>query len=253
MTPEVVGFFHKPTFSVSYLVFDPAARRGLIIDPILDYDHRSGHTSTGFADALLEDVRQRGITIDWLLETHIHADHLSAQAYLREKLGVPTAIGAAAPQVQASFKAIYNLGPEFTPDGSQFDRLLREGESLAVSGLAVEVMATPGHTPACVSYRIGDCLFHGDTLFMPDYGTARCDFPAAMPRPSIARSGASCRFRPRRGCSIAMTMGRTDGPSPGRPRWPRSAGTISTSRTASTRPPSSPCGARATRLWRRRC
>jgi len=177
MTPEVVGFFHKPTFSVSYLVFDPVARRGLIIDPILDYDHRSGHTSTCFADALLEDVRQRGITIDWLLETHIHADHLSAQAYLREKLGVPTAIGAAAPQVQASFKAIYNLGSEFTPDGSQFDRLLREGESLAVSGLEVEVMATPGHTPACVSYRIGDCLFHGDTLFMPDYGTARCDFP----------------------------------------------------------------------------
>jgi glyoxylase-like metal-dependent hydrolase (beta-lactamase superfamily II) len=153
------------------------ARRGLIIDPVLDYDHRSGHTSTGFADALLDDVRRRGITIDWLLETHIHADHLSAQAYLKEKLGVPTAIGAAAPQVQASFKAIYNLGSEFTPDGSQFDRLLREGESLAVGGLEVEVMATPGHTPACISYRIGDCLFHGDTLFMPDYGTARCDFP----------------------------------------------------------------------------
>jgi glyoxylase-like metal-dependent hydrolase (beta-lactamase superfamily II) len=177
ITPEVVGFFHKPTFSVSYLVFDPGARRGLIIDPVLDYDHRSGHTSTGFADALLEDVRQRGITIDWLLETHMHADHLSAQAYLKEKLGVPTAIGAAVPRVQASFKAIYNLGPEFSPDGSQFDRLLAEGENLSVGGLTVEVMATPGHTPACVSYRIGDAVFHGDTLFMPDYGTARCDFP----------------------------------------------------------------------------
>jgi glyoxylase-like metal-dependent hydrolase (beta-lactamase superfamily II) len=119
MTPEVVGFFHKPTFSVSYLVFDPASRRGLIIDPVLDYDHRSSHTSTGFADALLEDVRRRGIAIDWLLETHIHADHLSAQAYLKEKLGVPTAIVAAAPMVQATFKAIYNLGSEFTPDGSE--------------------------------------------------------------------------------------------------------------------------------------
>jgi glyoxylase-like metal-dependent hydrolase (beta-lactamase superfamily II) len=177
MRPEVVGFFHNPTFSVSYLVFDPAARRGLIIDPVLDYDHRSGHTSTGFADALLEDVRRRGIAIDWLLETHIHADHLSAQAYLREKLGVPTAIGAAAPVVQATFKAIYNLGSEFIADGSQYDRLLAEGEHLSVGGLTVEVMATPGHTLACISYRVGDALFHGDTLFMPDYGTARCDFP----------------------------------------------------------------------------
>ncbi len=177
MRPEVVGFFHNPTFSVSYLVFDPAARRGFIIDPVLDYDHRSGHTSTGFADALLEDVRRRGIAIDWLLETHIHADHLSAQAYLKEKLGVPTAIGAAAPVVQATFKAIYNLGSEFIADGSQYDRLLAEGEHLSVGGLTVEVMATPGHTPACISYRVGDALFHGDTLFMPDYGTARCDFP----------------------------------------------------------------------------
>jgi glyoxylase-like metal-dependent hydrolase (beta-lactamase superfamily II) len=236
MRPEVIGFFHKPTFSVSYLVFDPATRRGLIIDPVLDYDHRSGHTSTGFADALLEDVRRREIAIDWLLETHIHADHLSAQAHLKAELGAPTAIGAAAPQVQTNFKAIYNLGPEFTPDGSQFDRLLAEGETLAIGGLSVEVMATPGHTPACVSYRIGDALFHGDTLFMPDYGTARCDFP-----------GASWRCRPRRGCSIVTTMGRTGGPSPGRPRWRCSAGTISTSRTASMKPPSSPCAAHATR------
>ena len=177
MTPEVVGFFHKPTFSVSYLVFDPAARRGLIIDPILDYDHRSGHTSTGFADALLEDVRQRGITIDWLLETHIHADHLSAQAYLREKLGVPTAIGAAAPQVQASFKAIYNLGLGVHPGRLAIRPFAAGGGKPRGERSEVEVMATPGHTPACVSYRIGDCLFHGDTLFMPDYGTARCDFP----------------------------------------------------------------------------
>ena len=129
MTPEVVGFFHKPTFSVSYLVFDPAARRGLIIDPMLDYDHRSGHTSTGFADALLEDVRQRGIAIDWLLETHIHADHLSAQAYLKEKLGVPDRHrrrrrrSSRRPSRRSTISARNS-----PPDGSQFDRLLAEGE-----------------------------------------------------------------------------------------------------------------------------
>jgi glyoxylase-like metal-dependent hydrolase (beta-lactamase superfamily II) len=177
MTAEILGFFHQPTFSVSYLVVDPATRRGVVIDPVLDYDHRAGRTSTGFADALIGELRKREVTVDWLLETHMHADHLSAQAYLKAKLGAPTAIGAAVPKVQASFKAIYNLGDEFQADGSQFDRLLAEGERLSIGNLILDVMATPGHTPACVSYRIGDALFHGDTLFMPDYGTARCDFP----------------------------------------------------------------------------
>jgi glyoxylase-like metal-dependent hydrolase (beta-lactamase superfamily II) len=177
MIPEIRGFFHKPTFSISYLVFDPATRRGVIIDPVLDYDHKAGRTSTGFADELAAQVKTLDITVEWLLETHVHADHLTAQAYLKGKLGARSAIGAEAPRVQATFKVIYNLGSEFEPDGSQFDRLLRDGEHLAMGNLTLEVMATPGHTPACVSYRIGDAIFHGDTLFMPDFGTARCDFP----------------------------------------------------------------------------
>jgi glyoxylase-like metal-dependent hydrolase (beta-lactamase superfamily II) len=177
MNPEVVGFFHTPTFSVSYLAFDPASRRGVLIDTVRDYDHKAGRSSTGFADQLVEAVAQRGLTIDWVLETHLHADHLSSQGYLKDKLGARSGIGARVPEVQAAFKAIYNLGPEFRPDGSQFDRLFAQGEKIPVGGLEVEVIATPGHTPACVTYRIGDAVFHGDTLFMPDYGTARCDFP----------------------------------------------------------------------------
>ncbi len=177
MNPDVIGFFHTPTFSVSYLAFDPATRHGVLIDAVLDYDHKAGRSSTGFADGLIEAARMRGLTIEWVLETHLHADHLSAQGYLKDKLGARSGIGARAPEVQANFKTIYNLGSEFRPDGSQFDRLFADGEKTAVGGLTVEVMATPGHTPACISYCIGDAVFHGDTLFMPDYGTARCDFP----------------------------------------------------------------------------
>jgi glyoxylase-like metal-dependent hydrolase (beta-lactamase superfamily II) len=177
MNPQVIGFFHKPTFSVSYLVIDPATRRAALIDPVLDYDHKAGRSSTACADKLLDSVTEHGATVDWLLETHLHADHLSAQNYLKDRLGAPTGIGAKVPIVQAIFKSIYHLGDEFQTNGSQFDGLLSDGERFALGTLEVEVMATPGHTPACVSYRIGDSVFHGDTLFMPDYGTARCDFP----------------------------------------------------------------------------
>jgi glyoxylase-like metal-dependent hydrolase (beta-lactamase superfamily II) len=177
MNPEVVSFFHKPTFSVSYLAFDPASRRGVFIDSVLDYDHKAGRSSTGFADSMVDAVKSRGLTIDWVLETHLHADHLSAQGYLKDRLGARSGIGTRVPEVQANFKSIYNLGSEFSPDGSQFDRLFADGEKIPLGGLVIEVMATPGHTPACITYRIGNAVFHGDTLFMPDYGTARCDFP----------------------------------------------------------------------------
>jgi glyoxylase-like metal-dependent hydrolase (beta-lactamase superfamily II) len=173
--PEIRAFFDEPTFTVTYLVWDPRTRDAAIIDPVLDFDQPSGRVSTGSADAVLAAVADAGLTVRWLLETHAHADHLSAAGYLKARTGATIAIGSRIGAVQAIFRPRFGL-PE-AGDGDGFDRLLADGESLPLGAHTIEVIDTPGHTPACVSYRIADAVFVGDTLFMPDYGTARCDFP----------------------------------------------------------------------------
>lgn len=179
--PEVRAFFHEPTFTVSYLVWDKGSKRGAVIDSALDFDTKSGRTGTRSAQGILDAAREAGVAIDWILETHAHADHLSAAPFLKHATNAPIAIGAHITDVQAVFKGVFNLS-DVTPDGSAFDRLLGDGERLALGALSIEVMHTPGHTPACVSYRIGDAVFVGDTIFMPDFGTARTDFPGGDAR-----------------------------------------------------------------------
>jgi glyoxylase-like metal-dependent hydrolase (beta-lactamase superfamily II) len=174
--PDVTAFFHEPTFSLAYLVVDPATRRGALIDPVLDYDEKAGRVSTEFADGLIAAARERDVAIDWILDTHPHADHFSAAAYLQERLGAPMAIGAEVVAVQRLWKGIYNL-PDFPADGSQWDRLFADGDTFTIGSLPVRVMHSPGHTLASVTYVVGDAAFVHDTLFQPDWGTARCDFP----------------------------------------------------------------------------
>jgi len=176
MNPHVQGFFDPSTFTVSYVVHDPATKKAAIIDPVLDFTPRNGRTSTQSADALLRYVDENDLTLDWLLETHAHADHLSAAHYLHEKTGAPIVIGSEITHVQGVFGALFEAD-DVKPDGSAFGRLVREGETLSLGDLEIGVLHTPGHTPACVTYLIGDAAFVGDTLFMPDYGTARADFP----------------------------------------------------------------------------
>lgn len=174
--PHVEAFFDPATFTVSYVVHDPATLTAAIIDPVLDFSPRSARTATRSADALLAHVAERNLKLEWLLETHAHADHLSAADYLRERTGAPIVIGAAITTVQETFAALFEAD-DVAPDGSQFDRLVGDGDVLPLGELQIRVLHTPGHTPACVSYLIGDAVFVGDTLFMPDYGTARSDFP----------------------------------------------------------------------------
>lgn len=183
----VEGFFDPTTSTISYVTSDPKTGHAAIIDSVLDYDPKSGRTSTKSADVVIDYVRSRGLTIDWLLETHAHADHLSAAPYLKEKLGGSIGIGAHIRSVQSTFKKIFNPEPEFRTDGSQFDHLFEDGETFQIGSLQVCVMHVPGHTPACIAYLIGDAAFIGDTLFMPDYGTARADFPGGDAR-SLYRS-----------------------------------------------------------------
>ncbi len=180
--PEVTAFFDEATFTVSYIVADPQTRDCAIVDAVLDYDPASGRTSTASADRIVAAVTERKLKVDWILETHVHADHLSAAQYLREKLGGKIAIGNQVPVVQDTFRKVFNLHDTVATDGRQFDRLFADGETFNIGRLRAEVMHTPGHTPACSTYRIGDALFVGDTLFMPDYGTARCDFPGGDAR-----------------------------------------------------------------------
>ncbi len=182
----VEGFFDPATSTVSYILLDLQSRACAVIDSVLDFDPKSGRTRTESADRLLARVDELGGSIQWLLETHIHADHLSAAPYLRKRAGGQLAMGTCVTQVQGVFGEVFNAGPEFATDGSQFDRLFGDGERFAVGNLTVEVLHTPGHTPACVTYVVRDgetaAAFVGDTLFMPDYGTARCDFPGGDAR-----------------------------------------------------------------------
>lgn len=172
----IQAFFDEPTNTVSYLVGDPASRRAVVIDPVLDYDHRSGNVDTHSLEAILATAEKGGYRIDWALETHAHADHLSGSPFIKAKTGAKIGIGERIKEVQRLFRPVFNA-TDLKTDGSDFDRLFADGEHLTLGAIEIEVIATPGHTPACVSYKIGDAVFVGDTLFMPDYGTARADFP----------------------------------------------------------------------------
>jgi len=177
MTPQVFPFFDEATNTLTYLVQEPNGRACAVIDSVLDFDYASGRTDTRSADAVIAHIRDHGLDLQWILETHVHADHLSAAPYIQERLGGRIGIGDRITVVQETFGKIFNEGTRFQRDGSQFDQLFREGDSLMIGQMRVDVMHTPGHTPACLTYVIGDAAFVGDTLFMPDFGTARCDFP----------------------------------------------------------------------------
>lgn len=177
MTAQIKAFFHEPTYTVAYVVSDPVSKHCAIIDSVLDYDFKSGRTSTEAADEVIRYIQDQQLTLDWILETHVHADHLSAAPYLKSKLGGAICIGDKVPAVQTVFKGVFNLDETVREDGSQFDMLLSDEEELTCGELSIKVLSTPGHTPACISYVVDDAIFVGDTLFMPDFGTARCDFP----------------------------------------------------------------------------
>ncbi|CAH1204083.1 Glyoxylase, beta-lactamase superfamily II [Candidatus Nitrotoga sp. BS] len=177
MKANIETFFEPATSTVSYVVFDEAGGSCAIIDPVLDYDAKSGRTSTQFADKQIQFIKSQRLTVEWILETHAHADHLSSAHYLQSKLGGKIAIGNGIPTVQKTFKKLFNIGDEFVPNGSHFDYLLADGEMFKVGKLSAKAILVPGHTPADLAYQFGDAIFIGDTLFMPDVGTARADFP----------------------------------------------------------------------------
>ena len=177
MQPNIQSFFDETTFTVSYVVFDLAGGHCALIDSVLDYDPKSGRTSTDSADKIIAFVREQNLTVEWILETHAHADHLSGAPYLHKHLGGKIAIGKLITDVQHIFKGVFNLEPQFNTDGQQFDHLFQDEEVFTIGSLSARAFGVPGHTPACNAYQIGDHVFVGDTLFMPDVGSARCDFP----------------------------------------------------------------------------
>ena len=179
--PEIRAFFDEPTNTVSYLVWNPGEKRGVVIDPVLDFDPASGTVDDGSVEELLKAAEDEGIAIEWVLETHVHADHLSGAPLIKARTGAKVAIGEHVRDVQTIFRPIFGAD-DMKADGSDFDKLLEDGETFEAGGMEIEVIHTPGHTPACVSYKIGDAVFVGDTLFMPDYGTARTDFPGGCAR-----------------------------------------------------------------------
>ena len=175
--PDVSAHFDPESNTISYIVKDPGSAHCAIIDSVMDIDYAAGRITYDHADALIAEIQSRGLTLDWIIETHVHADHLSAAPYIQEKLGGKIGIGANITTIQDTFGKIFNEGTEFQRDGSQFDQLFAEGDSIHIGQMRADVLHTPGHTPACLTYVIGDAAFVGDTLFMPDFGTARCDFP----------------------------------------------------------------------------
>lgn len=177
MSPHVTAFFDEATNTITYLLREPEGRACAIVDSVLDFDYASGRTDTRSADAVIAQIEAQDLDLQWILETHVHADHLSAAPYIQERLGGMIGIGDRITVVQTTFGKIFNEGTRFQRDGSQFDRLFRDGDSLQIGQMRCDVLHTPGHTPACLTYVIGDAAFVGDTLFMPDFGTARCDFP----------------------------------------------------------------------------
>lgn len=177
LKPQIQAFFEAETFTYSYLVSDPQSKSCAIIDSVLDFDPASGNTTTKSADLIIAAIKEQNLQLEWILETHVHADHLSAAPYLKAQVGGKIGIGAKITQVQEVFAEVFNTGSSFAKDGSQFDQLFNDGDKFQLGQFQIQVMHTPGHTPACITYLIADAAFVGDTLFMPDYGTARCDFP----------------------------------------------------------------------------
>ena len=212
-TPIVRAFFDEATFTASYVVHDPVTRVAAIVDSVLDFDAASGRTQRGSADAIVAYVEREGLTVDWLLETHAHADHLSAAPYLQERLGGKLAIGREIIHVQETFGKLFNAGTEFERDGSQFDRLFDDGDTFQLGQVQATVLHVPGHTPADLAYVIGDAVFPGDTIFMPDFGTARADFPGGDPH-QLYRSIRRLLSLPREGrlflCHDYKAPGRDD-------------------------------------------
>ena len=182
MNPQIKTFFDEATFTATHVVWDPETRKAAIVDSVKDYDPKSGRTRTTSADTVIEFVKAEGLGVEWILETHVHADHLTAAPYLKAKLGGKIAIGARIDKVQGVFKKVFNAEDDFATDGRQFDRLFEDGETFTIGKLEAKAIHTPGHTPACSTYVIGNTAFVGDTLFMPDFGTARCDFPGGDAR-----------------------------------------------------------------------
>jgi glyoxylase-like metal-dependent hydrolase (beta-lactamase superfamily II) len=179
--PVIKAFFDKPTNTVTYLVSDPVTKRAAVIDPVFDYDHKSGKADTTSAELVLAAARDAGFAIDWVIETHVHADHLSGAPYIKLKTGAKVVISQNIREVQTIFRPIFNA-LDVSGEGAEFDLLLKDGDVFNIGALECEAMATPGHTPACMSFKIQDAVFVGDTLFMPDYGTARADFPGGDAR-----------------------------------------------------------------------
>ena len=177
MQPRVTPFFDQATNTITFVVAEPEGSACAVVDSVLDFDYASGHTDTRSADAVIEFIKAHDLRVEWILETHVHADHLSAAPYIQEQLGGKIGIGERITVVQDTFGKIFNEGTRFQRDGSQFDKLFEEGDSIMVGQMRLDVLHTPGHTPACMTYVVGDAAFVGDTLFMPDFGTARCDFP----------------------------------------------------------------------------
>lgn len=182
MIPDVKAFFDEATYTYSYVVSDPATRKAAVVDSVLDFDPASGRTATASADAIVAFVRANALEVEWIIDTHVHADHLSAAAYVQSQLGGRTGIGRHVCEVQRTFGRLFNEGDAFRRDGSQFGRLFEDGETYRLGRIEATALHTPGHTPACMTHVIGDAAFVGDTLFMPDYGTARCDFPGGDAR-----------------------------------------------------------------------
>jgi glyoxylase-like metal-dependent hydrolase (beta-lactamase superfamily II) len=239
-SPKVTGLFDPETSTITYVVREPAGPACAVIDPVLDYDPKAARIRTRSMDALLAHLRDEGLELRWILETHVHADHLSSAARLREATGARVGIGARVTHTQRHFAPLFDLGDDFPVDGSQFDRLFTDGERFAVGALEFEVLDTPGHTPACVSYRCGDCVFVGDTVFMPDYGTARADFPGGDARTlhrsirrllaprSVAIVGASSDLSKINGRPLKHLLDKRYGGRiyPVNPKYPRIAGVI---------------------------
>lgn len=180
--PQITPFFDEDTFTYSYVVTDKTTAKCAIVDSVLDYDNAAGVTSFKSADQIIDYVKKNQLEVEWILETHVHADHLSAAPYLKEQVGGKLAIGENITVVQHTFGKLFNAGTDFAMDGRQFDHLFHDGDTFSVGNIQAKVLHTPGHTPACMTYVIGDAAFVGDTLFMPDYGTARCDFPGGDAR-----------------------------------------------------------------------
>jgi len=178
MTPNVEAFFDEATWTLTYVVFDPETKDAVVIDPVLNYDHLSVSTSTSGNDRIVAFVEDKGLNVHWIIDTHAHADHLTGSQDLKERLGAKVAIGEHITTVQSVFKGVFDLPESFATDGSQFDALIPEGGTVEAGTLSFEAIATPGHTPACMTWKIEDMIFTGDSLFMPDFGTGRCDFPA---------------------------------------------------------------------------